>query len=700
MDLPVEYTGTPLSEPGTGGVLRVGQIGRLLQRQAWLVVGLAVVGGAAAYGYALTLPKSYTSSAALAVVGDSFSIPELQGALRGSNAPDPMPLVRTELQALTSPAMVQQVVTQLDLVSNPEFNPALRPPTLSERLKSALGQLIPRLRPAPSDPNEAAMIAATHALSSFQDNRSLVINVSFTAQDPALAARFINTLVADYFAARSRWREAANQGANSDMTQRITQARNDLSAIEQKMRDLRSQSGAVGLIRTGSVGQQQLEELATAADRASLDRAAAEANYQRAAALAKSGDSAALANVLDSTTISRLREQEGEAASKAAALSSTHGDNYPGVVSARSNLAAIRGQMAAETQRIVASLNAQLQVARAHEADVKRQLEDARTAAVSAQNIQAQLNELQADANSERQVYQQLLVQSQHTTGATGKSAKEMPDVRVISDAVPSAYPSAPNMRMAGGLGLVGGALLGCLLAFVRVQREDGFSDPDALAAIGGLPVTISLPRTGRGGLLKRVAAGPGGVEAEALRLLRVRLRSLPHAPRSVTFTAIGEDPAMFASAFARVVASDGELVLLAEGNLGDPSVGQLLDVPDGAFDRALRGEEDWRDATRADPDSPLDVLTSNEAADDGHMLLTGVALQNLLMEARDDYSLIVFSGAAADDAATRTLAQRTDATILVVNARRARRADVREQSERLATLSHNPVVGVLVTQA
>jgi len=253
---------------------------------------------------------------------------------------------------------------------------------------------------------------------------------------------------------------------------------------------------------------------------------------------------------------------------------------------------------------------------------------------------------------------------------------------------------------MAGGLGLVGGGLLGCLLAFVRVQREDGFSDAETLAAIGGLPVAITLPRAGRGGLLKRVAAEPGGVEAEALRLLRVRLRALAHSPRSVTFTAIGDDPALIASAFARVVACDGEHVLLAEGNLSDPSVGDLLGVANGAFDHALRGDEDWRDITRADPDSPLDVLASDEPTDDGHTLLTGVALQNLLMEARDDYSLIVLSAAAADDAATRILAQRTDATILVVNARRARRADVREQSERLATLCRNPIVGVLVVRA
>ena len=710
MDIPVERAGAfgnaSLAQ-AAGGTIRLGQMAALLRRHAWLIVGLALIGGIAALAYAASLPKSYTSTAKLAVQGDQYAIPELQGAVRNANAPDPMPAVRTELQAMTSRSMVEQVVKELNLAADPQFNPALQPATLLGELKGALHSLLPHSKggaPADADPDEGVLMAARSALTSFQDDRDLVIDVSFTAHNPALAARFVNTLVSDYLAARAKWRNAANEGAGADMTQRIAQVRGDLTGIEQKMHALRASSGVVDL-RSGSVGQQQLEELATAADRAALERAQAEANYNRATAAANAGGSAALASVLDSPTISGLREQESTVSRQIADLASSHGPNYPGLRGARSDLAAVRAQIGGETHRIVAALGAQVQVARAHEADVKQQLAQAQVEASKSQNVVAQLSQLQADADAQRQVYRKLLEQAQQTSVQTGKPSADMPDVRLLSQGVPTAIPSAPNMKLAGGLGVVGGGVLGCLLAFVRIQREDGFADAEALTETGGLPVVVTLPRVPlrrRGRLLAQIAAHPGGAEAEALRLLRARLRGLGRAQptRSVMFaSADSGDGAEIAIAFARVAATDGERVLLVEGDLGDPSFGALLGVQ-GGFDGVLRGDEDWRDMIGVDSDTPLHLLPAAAPVSDGQSLLAGTALQNLLMEARDDYSLVVMTAPRASDASARTLAQRTDATVLVVDGRRARRAELREEAERLAALSRNPVLGVLVARS
>lgn len=703
MDIPIQNTSTGIVEPSGGDVIRIAQVGRLLRRHAWLVGLLAVIGGAAAYGVATMLPKSYTASASLAVEGATFSIPELQGALRGANNPDPMPLVRTEQQALTSRTMVLQAVNQVGLDRYPEFNPTLRPPNLLDRLKGWVKSLLPAKKGGPQPTTEELVVnAALRALNTFQDNRSLVIDISFTSREPALSAKFLDTLINDYFADRTHRRESANQLAGSDLTQRIAQVRDDLNGIEKKMRDLRVRSGVVGLQTTGSVGQQQLEELATALDRASVERTTLEASWQRAQALAARGDSSAFANVLGSETITRLRDQEGQAASQVAQLSATHGSNYPPLRSAEAQLAAIQGQLGGETRRIVDSLGAQVQVARAHEADLKRQLAETRDTALKSQNVQAELNQLQADATSERQVYQTLLGQAQQAIGPTGKTANEMPDVRMLSGPVPPGLPSAPNMKMSAGLGLVGGALIGCLLAFIRAQREDGFADAEMLEKIAGLQVAATLPRPGRGrrnGLLARITVDPGGVEAEALRLVRARLRGLAraHAVRNVNFTGVGCDADSVAAAFARIAAADGERVLLAEGNLRHPMLGDLIDLDDGVLAQALRGEQDWRDGVDADEETPLDILAAGEAVEDGQMLVGSVAFQNLLMEAREDYTLVVLSAPPIDDAITRTLAQRTDATVVVVDGRHARREELNEQIEHLGALSRSPLLGILI---
>ena len=181
----------------------------------------------------------------------------------------------------------------------------------------------------------------------FQDNRSLVIGLSFTCEDPDLAAKFVNTLTGAYIKARAEHRDAADRGANGAINQRIADVKAGLDKIEQQMQDLRSRGDIVAL-RAGSVGQQQVEELATAAAKASVDRSALEANWNRANSLARSGSSDALAGVLDSPTVSRLRDQESLASSKLAELSSKYGSGYPAVRSAAADLASVRGQLGGE----------------------------------------------------------------------------------------------------------------------------------------------------------------------------------------------------------------------------------------------------------------------------------------------------------------------------------------------------------------
>ena len=310
--------------------MQFGPMLRLLRRRAWLIVLCAVLAAIGAYAYARTVPKSYTASSLIAVEGERIAIPELQGALRNDSAPDPLPWVRTEMQAIASRDLMQVVVDKLNLQDVPEFNPALQPPSLMQQIKDSIQSLLPRQTgsEAASSPREAVLGSALRALAIFQDNRSLVIEVSFVSQDPALAAKVVNTLVTEYIASRAKRRVTANQGANTALTERIDQVRQDLAGLEKQMRDLRTKGDLVGL-RAGSVGQQQVEELATAATRAAVERAQLQTTYERAAALASQGSSDALANVLGSGTVSRLRDQEATATRRLAELTTRYGLRPP-----------------------------------------------------------------------------------------------------------------------------------------------------------------------------------------------------------------------------------------------------------------------------------------------------------------------------------------------------------------------------------
>ncbi len=704
--------------------LLIGQLTQVLRRFLWLIVLCAAVAAAGAFIYSHSLPKTYTASALMAVEGDHFAIPELSGALRDDNSPDPMPMIHTEVQALSSRALISQVAAQMHLDANPEFNPALRPITLQQRLKDMVGGLLsPILPQAPALPADASSSpgavlppsdepvvgSVAHALSIFQDNRSLVIAISFTSQDPQLAARFVNTLLETYVVSRARHRGDANAEASAVIAQRVVQARADLDAVEKQINDLRSKGDVVG-VRAGSIGQQQVEELTSAAARATLERSQLEVSYERAAAAAKQGSSDALASVLQSPTISQLRNQVAQSSQHLAELSSHYGPNYPGMRAAAAQLASAQGQLGSETSRIVASLGAQLRVARDQEADVKQQLDAARHGAVTAENARAGLEQLQQEAGTRRGLYQTLLERSQQTVAQPISS--QTPDVRVLSPAVPPASPSGPNMRLAALMGGSGGGLLGCLIALTQLKTTRRVENAEDLTQATGLIVAATLPRqlvrNGQGLLASGPPSEAGEADAQAMRALHARLRFtgrsgvprcilfLPEASTSASASICGP----LAACFARAVAGAGERVLLIEADLHTSPLTPILgartprSVGQTGLLAVLAGT-DWRDAVSPDVHPGLDLLLASGRAS-AHEALNGAHFQNLLVETREEYDLIVVNAPSAATADAVLLVQRADSAVLVIDGR-IERAVAHDAAARLTAATRTPLAAVLV---
>jgi polysaccharide biosynthesis transport protein len=687
-------TPTAAAAGATAEPIRLSALLHVLRRRGAFIGAFCVIGALLGLLYARTLPQQFTASSLIAVEGDRYAIPELQGALRADNIPDPMPVVRTEMQALVSPDLVRGVVEKLHLADLAEFNAELRAPSL---LKSLRAEIFPSAAVPTPDEIEASVVnAVLRSLTIFQDNRSLAIQVSFTSEDPGRSAQVLNTLVSDYIAARAERRTAANREANGAMTQRIDQLRKEIADLEKRIQDTRDQNGLV-LLRAGGVGQQQLEEMTTALAHASVERAELETTYNRAQELAKDGNSDALAGVLNSPTIGELRAQEASAMERVAQLSANHGSGYPPLASARAQLAAARGQLGGETERIISSIASQLSVARQREADLSKQLDDTRKVALQSENAQADLNQLQQEVASRRALYQTLLQNAQQTVDQP--LAATTPDVHVITTATPPTAPSGPHVKLAGGLGGLGGLLLGGLLTLARVRSVDGFANPREFEAATGMAVLACLPqdtlRQGRRNLLERVRGETA--EAKAMRDIRSRLRRMGRLkmPRIVMFSAATADDhaALLAMAIGRVAAAGGESVLAIDCDPQRQNLARVLnlkvrsDADDGDAGR------DWRDLLVGDPDAPVDLLLPSSAMP--RDWAQGMLFQNLIVEAPEDYDLVVLIGPEAGSADAVKLAQQADVSVLVLGPGAARGGE-RQLAERFAATSRGALGAVL----
>lgn len=698
-----------------------GQLLATLRRNWPLILCFGLLFGVAGYAYTVVaVPRQYTTAGTLSIDMERFAVPALQGALSSEGLADPMPQVRSEVQILMSRSLLQKVADDLHLVDNPEFNSALRPMPLGETLKRSIAGVLPEavaqplfdvgLLPDVTKPSESPPDAVVkdgiigsifQRLSIINDNRSLIVLVQFTSMDPQTAAAVVNSVIKNYTADKAQGRISANSDANSELSRRVVESRNEIGVLERRIAQTREKYNLVQT-RAGSVSQQQLEDLSSALTRASADRAQAVANYQRAGAIARTGvssnDNVA---VLGSSTISALRDKEASADRRLAQLATTLGQGHPQFRAAQAELASLRGALAAEAQRVMASLGAQADAARAREADLQKQLETSQRSAGGLAAVQSELQQLERDAESRRNVLQTLLQGEAQT--ASRKIGPELSGVRVVSMAVAPAFPSSPRPKIAGLLGLLSGCAFGGLLSLARGRRDNGFTGPDEIKNATGLAPLGTVPRPGNGAsLAERVVADPSGPEAEALRSLRTRLRfsGRGSVPRSVLFVSslAGEGAAEFTAAFARVAAIDGLRVLLLEGDLREPSLARILKVPpSNSLIETLQGSEHWQEQVQQDQRTSLDHLLVGGAQPAANQLLDSMQLQNLVAEARDEYNLVVMDSQPIGSATqSMVLANIVDTVVLVVGAKRAKRAAVRESIRTLSVASRKPVVVAL----
>ena len=702
-------------------VVSPAQLLATLRRNWPLILFFGLLFGVAGYAYTVTsVPKQFTTAGTLSIDMERFAVPALQGALSGDGLADPMPQVRSEVQILTSRSLLQEVADELHLIDDPEFNAALRPMPWGETVKRSIAGALPEavaqpladagLLPdvsKPIEPPSEAVVkdgvigSIAQRLSVINDNRSLIVLVQFTSKDPNTAAAVVNSVIKNYTSDKAQGRISANSDANSELSRRVVEARKEIGDLESKIAQTREKYNLVQT-RAGSVSQQQLEDLSSALTRASADRAQAVANVQRAGAIARGGlTSSDNVAVLGSGTISGLRDKEAAADRRLAQISTTLGQGHPQVRAAQAELASVRSALAAETQRVMASLGAQADSARAREADLKSQLETAQRNAGGLAAVQSELQQLERDAESRRNVLQTLLQGEAQT--ASRKIGPEQSGVRVVSMAVAPSFPSSPKPKIAGLLGLLSGCAFGGLLSLARGRRDTGFNGPNEIKSVLGFTPLGTVPRPANGAsLTERVSANPSGPEAEALRSLRTRLRFSGRGtvPRSVLFVSslAGEGAPEFTAAFARVAAIDGLRVLLLEGDLREPSLAGILRVPpSNGLIETLQGSEHWQEQVQQDPRTSLDHLLVAKPQPAANQLLDSMQLQNLIAEARDEYNLVVMDSQPIGSATqSMVLAHIVDTVVLVVGAKRSKRAAVRESIRTLTVASRKPVVVAL----
>ena len=432
----------------------------------WLcivIVALAVTGAAFAFASLATRHYKAQTQVEIAPRESVYTRP-------ASNNDTDKPIldeqgVATQVQIISSNEILKQVAQKLNLEKLPEFDDALDMSPLSRAL------VLVGLKSDPMEiPTEERVLKKMHEkLNVYGVEKTRIIAIEFSSQDPKLAAAVPDAIAAAYIAGQGAAKLESNNAAADFLAPEIAALQQQVKDAEAKVATYRAQSDLLMGGNNSVLATQQLSELSSELMRVRANRASAEATADSVRkALQGGGSLDAVPEVLSSDLIQRLRERQVELRANIADLSTTLLDNHPRIRALKSQLVDLDGQIRNEAQKLMKGLMTQAQTAQARENQLVADVNTLKAASARAGEQQVELDALQRDATAKRQQLESY--QANYLSAASRKDRNYLPvDARVVSLAQVPSEPYFPKV-----MPIVGAAFVASLLvmAIVTLLRE------------------------------------------------------------------------------------------------------------------------------------------------------------------------------------------------------------------------------------
>lgn len=620
---------------------------------------------------------------------------------------------------------VDEVQPSESLIQGEEFFQTqyglLRSRSLAERVVDSLGLASSDnfLEQMKIDPPEAEGNAATRALqrrelviTTIQENLdvapvrgSRLVTVSFESPDSGLAARVANAYGENFIQANLDRRYESSAYARTFLEDLIAQTKIKLEDAE---RELVAYAGAQQIIniREGDAETGREAQSLTASDLASLNGALASARADRLAAEAKWRQAAGaslmtLPEVLQNPTIQRLTEERAKIDAEYQQKLQVYQPAWPEMV----QLAARRTELSEQIDGIASgirnSIRGQYTVALNGERALESQVNGLKRDVLDLRERSIQYNILQRELDTSRTLYDGLL-QRYKEVGVTGGVTSN--NISIIDTAQVPDRPSKPrlllNLLIAGLIGLG----LGAAAAFVLEALDETLASPDDVESKLALPTLGVVPLLDRDETPLEALRDVRSNFSEAYYSLRTALQfSTPDgvpATLLITSSRPAEGKSTTAYAVAINLARLGRKVLLADGDLRNPSMHRLVGVDnDAGMSNLLSGAATL--ATLAKPTSHegLDFIPCGPLPPNPAELWGGDRLKRVLDEAAHSYDHIVIDGPPVlGFADAPLLSSAVRGTLFVLESRGTRRAQARGALRRLA-IGNGHILGAVMTK-
>jgi succinoglycan biosynthesis transport protein ExoP len=565
----------------------------------------------------------------------------------------------------------------------------LRSPALLNELGQALGMMRRNDPNAPTSEEISTSLAG--AIQVRRRGLTYVIEITATSTDAQRAQLIANTYADVYIASQVNARVDTAARANSWLSRRLAELREDVQAKESAAETFRVESGMMAAQGT-TLAESQIGIVQTQVSQAQADLAEREARYRQLQEMRNAGASLeSIGNALNSTTISGLRERESEIARRQSDLESRYLDTHPAVQAVRAERRDIEAQITREIQRISVNLGNEVTVARARLGTLQDSLRNAAGDLSDNSSASVRLRELEREAAASRQVYESYLQRYQEIADQDQLNTS---DARLMAYASLPGAPSSPRLRIAIALAVAVGLMLGFGAGVIAEILDQSVKNADELEAKVGYPAIASIPTISKRMMrqmppAERHPSGylvgrPMSAFTEALRVLRTVIvySKLDFSVKVVAITSAlpDEGKTTISMCLARVAAMSGQRVCVVDCDLRKQSINDVIDIEtDVGILQVLAGEAPWRSAIVRDPNSDAHVLPVATSGFTPRDVFGSDAMSRLVGELRAHYDLVILDCAPILAVAeTRVLVKHADSVVIVARAGRSHIGAVR----------------------
>jgi polysaccharide biosynthesis transport protein len=675
----------------------IGNYLRIVIKHRWTILTIFVAIVVSAMIFTFTATPIYRGTVRLIIEKENPKVLSIQEVMAVDSSGNDY--YQTQYKIIESRAVAREVISRLQLDKNDDFNPGRKKGILSGLVGairdflayagSFLNTKDPKIIKTKNEMEyESALVNRfINNITVTPIRNSRLVDVSFDAKNPVLAAQIANTLAKAYIDKGLETRLKATQDAIVFLSNQIEQGKRKVDEAEQALLQYKEKAGIITDFSSDveNITAQKLATLNAQVIEAEMRRAEAQTRYERAAELEKNPEKAgSVTEILKNDLIQQIKAMEVTNQNKMSELSNKYGKKHPQIIALQNEQDSLRTQKMEEIRRVINSLQHEYSVAAAKEQTLKSAMASQKGESLHLNEKAIQYNVLKREAQSTKEMYD-LLFKRLRETSLTEDIRTG--NIRIIDLAeVPggSVKPKkTQNMLIALILGI--GLSLGTAFFLERIDSTIKIPAdikqhlhipylgpiPDFSSLQAEVTTTVGLVHQFKNDLI--TVSSPKSTASEAYRGIRTNIlfSSADIAPQVILISsaAPSEGKTITAANLAVVMAQMGNKVLLIDCDMRKPKLNKIFQTSrDKGMSTILVGGCEIAEAITPTKIPNLDIISSGPLPPNPSEIIGSHKMAAVIKELRQEYERIIIDSSpitAVTDAAI--LSKYADGAIIVI---------------------------------